>query len=84
MNEYLMRLKIEKQKKEKDLRELKIKIVRLLNELCRLINPYFSKIDEIRADEIEQSADELLKTCNLAKNAEKSLKNISGDLGEND
>lgn len=82
MNNLIMQLKIEKSKAENDLRELSIKITRLLNEIAEKSCPFFDDFSEIDAPGIEQAADELLQTQKKAVEVQEKIKKINKELGE--
>ena len=81
-NPLILQLRIKLVECQKDFNEIEIKIKRLFLELANLINPFFKTIDSIKAEEIEQCADELLKTKIEAKKLEDEIKDIKTQLGE--
>lgn len=82
VNPVIMQLKIELSEAQKDFNECEIKIKRLFYELSSLLNPYYKTIEEIKAEEIEQSADELLKIKTEAKAIQAKINDIKTQLGE--
>ena len=82
MNNQLLQLRIEEAKANKKESEFKIKIVRILHEIITLSNPFFDEIEDIKAAQIEQAADELLTVTKLALENQKKLKEIKKELGE--
>lgn len=85
MNPIITNLKIELSKSNKEFKELKIKAIRLMNELQTNINPYFGDdFNEINAAEIEQIGDELLECKEKAVKLQQKISKIKGDLGYGD
>lgn len=82
INPMIMQLKIELSETQKELFEVEVKIKRLFIELQNLVNPYFKSFDDIKAEEIEQCADELLKCKNKAKQMQRKISDIKSQLGE--
>ncbi len=82
MKSQLMQLRTKESELSKKQREYKIKIVRIFHEISTFCNPYFDNIEEIKALEIEQAADELLVVTKEAIENEKKLKQIKKELGE--
>jgi|GEM_PF-4427134 len=77
----MQQYKIELSKTLKEFKELKIKLVRLLNELAENINPFFGEdIESISAEQIEQAADELLETKKKAIEVQKKIKGLEREL----
>lgn len=81
-NPVILQLRMNLAENQKDFNECEIKIKRLFWELQNLINPYYKGIDEIKAEEIEQSADELLRTKQKAKKLFDEINSIKSQLGE--
>lgn len=82
MNPIISNLQIELSKSNKDFKELKIKAIRLMNELQSNINPYFGdNFNEINAAEIEQIGDELLECKDKAIKLQQKINKLKGDLG---
>ena len=85
MNPIITNLKIELSKSNKEFKELKIKAIRLMNELQANINPYFGDdFNEINAAEIEQIGDELLECKEKAVKLQQKISKIKGDLDYGD
>ena len=85
MNPIITNLQIELSKSNKELKELKIKVIRLMNELQSNINPYFGDdFNEINAVEIEQIGDELLECKEKAVKLQQKISKIKGDLDYGD
>lgn len=63
-----------------DYKEAEIKLSRLFYELQCLINPYFSNIDEIKAEEIEQAGDDILGVVSHMRELKKTINKIESDL----
>lgn len=77
-----MQLKIQLAKNEKEYKEYKIKALRCISELQNA-NPFFGdNIDLINAEQLEQSADELLLVKNKLKQLQKEINDIKNQLGE--
>lgn len=81
-NAIIMQLRIEKTKSEKEYKELLLKFKRLMNELAVLANPYCSKVEEIDAEAIEQTGDELLNCKTKILEVQEKIRKITRDLGE--
>lgn len=82
MNPIVMQLKCDLAQGKKDFDECKIKILRIIHELQSNLNPYFGDdIEKIKAQEIEQAADELLDFCNKAVELKTKIKKMEADLG---
>lgn len=83
MNPLIMQLKINLAATEKEFKEQKIKALRCINEL-NSANPFFGDdIDLINAEELEQSADELLIVKKRLKELQQKIHDIKKELGEN-
>lgn len=82
LNPVVMQLKMELSEAHKNFNECEIKIKRLFYELSSLLNPYYKTIEEIKAEEIEQCADELLKIKTEAKVLLNKINDIKTQLGE--
>lgn len=81
-NPIILQLRVNLVERQKEFFECETKIKRLFWELQNLINPFYKNISEIKAEEIEQSADELLQAKNEAKKLEDEINNIKAQLGE--
>lgn len=82
MNSFIMQLRTQLAKNEKEYKEYKIKALRCINELQNA-NPFFGdNIDLINAEQLEQSADELLLVKNKLKQLQKEMNDIKNQLGE--
>lgn len=82
INPVIMQLKIELSEATKQLFECEVKIKRLFIELQNLINPYYKNFSEIKAEELEQCADELLNTKIEAQKLQTTINDIKSQLGE--
>lgn len=82
MNSFIFQLKTELASAQIEYKELKIKAVRCIYELQQA-NPYFGDdIDLIPAEQLEQSADELLQVKNKLKEVQQKINEIKAQLGE--
>ncbi len=81
MNGTIMQLEMKKAEYKRKLEEYEIKLIRLMNELSSNSIPYFERIDDIKAVEIEQIGDELLKIQKEALDCKKRLESINRELG---
>lgn len=82
MNPIIIQLKTEKAKLEKEYAEYKIKALRCINELQNA-NPFFGdNLELLNAEELEQSADELLLVKIRLKQLQENIKKIKTQLGE--
>ena len=79
-NPLIMQLKIKETSIKKEIRELKIKISRLVNELSVYIGTYYGECEDIDAKKIKQSADELFSVKNRIANLNIKLKSIRKEL----
>lgn len=82
MNQYIMQLKFNLSNAEHDYQENSIKVSRLIMEIQRFANPYFTNPDDIRAEELEQAGDELLATTKELRETQKKIKKLKEELGE--
>lgn len=81
INPVIMQLRIELEQTKKEFQENELKLKRIFYELSNLINPFYKSIQEIKAEEIEQSADELLALkANLLQQQAK-IEDIKTQLG---
>lgn len=79
----ILQLKINLQSAKKNYQECELKAQRLLNEIIGIISsPYFDTPDELRAEEIEQAADELLTVKRRLIDLQKQINTLKKDLGE--
>lgn len=81
VNPAIMQLRIELEQTKKDFQENELKLKRLFYELQNLINPFYKSIQEIKAEEIEQSADELLALKATLLKLEEKMNSIKSQLG---
>ena len=81
INPAIMQLRIELEQTKKDFQENELKLKRLFYELQNLINPYYKTIQDIKAEEIEQSADELLALKATLLKLEEKMNSIKSQLG---
>jgi len=61
-------------------KEASIKLSRLFLEAQSLLCPYFDDIDEVKAEEIEQTGDDILAIVNHLKDLKVKIKQIERDL----
>lgn len=78
-----MQAKVKLAQTEKEYKENKIKLMRIFHELQNNVNPYFGDdIESIKADEIEQAADELLTLKGILLEQKALIQTIKQDLGK--
>lgn len=77
-----MQLKMELSKHEHEFSENEIKIKRLFWELQTFANPYYTSIEDIKAEEILQCAKDMLGTKTKLLSLSKTVKSIKEQLGE--
>ena len=82
INPAIMQLRIELEQTKKEFQENELKLKRLFYELQNLINPFYKSIQEIKAEEIEQSADELLRLKAALLQLQTKINDIKAQLGE--
>lgn len=83
MNAAILRLKTELSKSRKEFKEYQIKASRLINELLEYANPYFGdEVSLIKAEEIEQTGDELVIVKIKLQELDLKIKRIMHELGE--
>ena len=82
MNPQIMQLKIELSKIQHEFSEQEIKMKRLFWELSTLANPFYKKVEDIKAEEIEQCADDMLKTKKELVKLEAQIRDLKCQLGE--
>lgn len=82
MNPQIMQLKIELSKTQHEFSENELKIKRLFWELQNLSNPYYKSVQEIKAEEIEQCADDMLTTKKELVKLDKRINDLKEQLGE--
>ncbi|MCR5260634.1 MAG: hypothetical protein K6C94_02230 [Candidatus Gastranaerophilales bacterium] len=82
MNNFIMNLKMEHIKAKKEKQEIEIKIKRCFLELNGYITPYFKTAFDIKAEEIEQIGDELLKLKTEFEQVENKIAELKQQLGE--
>ena len=82
INPAIMQLRIELEQTKKEFQENELKLKRLFYELQNLINPFYKSIQEIKAEEIEQSADELLTLKAALLQLQTKIDDIKAQLGE--
>ena len=82
-NPVILQMQINLQKAKKDYSESSIKAQRLLNEIITIIaSPYFDSPEDLRAEEIEQAADELLTVKHKLIELQTQINKYKRDLGE--
>ena len=82
LNPQIMQAKIKLAETQKAYKENKIKLKRVICELQNNLNPYFGDdIESLKADEIEQAADELLSLKALLIEQKALIHAIMQDLG---
>lgn len=81
INPAIMQLRIELEQTKKEFQENELKLKRLFYELSTLLNPYYKHIKDIKAEEIEQSADELLALKTILLKQEEKINDIKTQLG---
>lgn len=81
MNPQIMQLRIELSKTEHEFSEQEIKMKRLFWELQTLANPYYKSVEEIKAKEIEQCADDMLATKDELLKLQTKINDLKGQLG---
>lgn len=84
INPAIMQLRIELSNSKKEFSAQEIKLKRLFWELQRFANPYYASIEEIKADEILQCAEDMTKTKNFLLDLNKKIKTLKEELGETD
>lgn len=82
INPAIMQLRIELEQTKKEFQENELKLKRLFYELQNLINPFYKSIQDIKAEEIEQSADELLALKATLLQQQTKINDIKAQLGE--
>ena len=81
LNPQIMQAKITLAKAEKDYKELKLKIFRLMTEIQGIVNPYFGdNIEAVKVDELKQIVYELEKAKQSAIEKKELIKLINDDL----
>ncbi|RAI14967.1 MAG: hypothetical protein DKM22_05630 [Candidatus Melainabacteria bacterium] len=81
INPTVMKLKLELYEKRAERKKCELKIKRLIWELQNSINPFFKSAKEIKAEEIEQCAGELLKYKKELSDSEHCIDVIENQLG---
>ncbi len=81
MNPTILQIRTQLVQKEKELKELHIKIQRCIYEIQNNANPFWSDIALIKAEELEQAADELLALKDAYITAEIDIKRLKAELG---
>ena len=81
INPAIMQLRIELEQTKKEFQENELKLKRLFYELQNLINPFYKSIQEIKAEEIEQSADDLLTLKAALLQLQTKINDIIAQLG---
>lgn len=83
MNAAILMLKTELSKSRKEFKEYQIKASRLINELLEYANPYFGdNVSLIKAEEIEQTGDELVIVKNKLQELNLKIKQLMNELGD--
>ena len=82
INPIIMQLQVEKATSVKERAELVIKIKRVYLELQQYANPYFKDGKDMKAEEIEQCGDELLKYKQQLIGLDEKISQIKSQLGE--
>ena len=81
LNQTIMQLKIELANAEKQKYECEVRVKRCFLQLSTLVNPYYSHPNEINAEEIEQTGDDLLKLKYELIKLTNKIKDIETQLG---
>ena len=82
MNPQIMQLKMELTKTQHEFSEKELKIKRLFWELQNLSNPFYKSVKDIKAEEIEQCADDMLTTKKELLKLDEQIKELKSQLGE--
>ena len=82
INNVIMQLRISLEENKQELYEIEIKIKRLIAEMQLTLTPFYKSFEEIKAEEIEQCADELLKAKKEAVQIQSRISDIKNQLGE--
>lgn len=82
MNNFILNLKMEQVKTRKAKQEIEIKIKRCFYELSSFCNPYYKSAKDIKAEEIKQIGDELLKLKTELSKIELKIDELKEQLGE--
>ena len=79
-NPLIIELRIREQGLKKQIQERKIKIARLINELSVYIATYYGDMEEIDAEKIKQTADELFSVTIELNELVSNLKKLQKEL----
>lgn len=82
MNPTILQIKTELAKQEKNIKEIDIKIARCLYEIKEYANPFYDDIELLRAEELEQTADELLALKERKITVLSAIKRLKAELGD--
>lgn len=83
MNNYILQMRAELAKTERDYTESKMRAKRLFNELQVTANPYFADdLDEIKADELLQISKDIVEEKSKMVNLQTTIKELKKELGE--
>lgn len=82
MNTTLLQIKTQLAAKEKELKELQLKIGRCLYEIQNNANPFWEDIELLKAEEIEQAGDELLMLKSKFLSVQIDIKRLKAELGD--
>ena len=82
MNPTILQIKTELAKKEKENKELGIKIARCLYEIREYSNPFYGDIELLHAEELEQAGDELLMLKSRKIEVTTAIKRLKAELGD--
>lgn len=81
LNQQIMQAKIKLAQTEKDYKELKLKIFRLMSEIQGIVNPYFGdNLNAVKVDELKQIVEELEKAKQSALEKKELINSIKEDL----
>lgn len=82
VNPTILQIKTELAKKEKENKELDIKLARCLYEIREYSNPFYGDIELLHAEELEQAADELLTLKERKIKVLSAIKQLKAELGD--
>lgn len=83
LNPQIMQAKVKLAETKKAYKENKLRIMRIIREIHNTLNPYFGDdIESIKAEEVEQAADELLVVKKELIEQRNLIAMIESDIGE--
>ena len=82
MNPMVMQLRMELSNAKREYSQKELRLKRLFFEIQTLANPYYTSLESIKAQELQQSANEMTELKDLMQTLDVKIKELQSQLGE--